>query len=222
LETFNPDDQLQVLRQWLRDNGPSLVAGLLLGALLVGGWTGWKQYTIRQSQQASMQYEQLRVALRSNETQRAEALARQLAEKYARTPYAALAALMLAGDQVRRSQFEAALGQYEWVRENARDRKLRKLAQLRRARLLWSLGRPEVALAELETRKPGALAPLFAELRGDILAGQGRREEAGQTYRDALAAKDLAPEQRAAIDIKLNDLNTAEQAAGTPVAPAAQ
>jgi predicted negative regulator of RcsB-dependent stress response len=217
LETYNPDDQLQVLRQWLRDNGPSVVAGLLLGALLVGGWTAWKQYSARQSQQASVRYEQLRLALRADEDQRAEALAAQLAGQYARTPYAALGALLLAADQVERSQFEAALKQYEWVRQEAGDRKLRKLAQLRRARLLWSLGRPDVALKELEGRKPGAFAPLFAELRGDILAGQGRHEEARQAYREALAAKELSADQRAAIELRLNDLNHAAAAAAPAV-----
>lgn len=219
VESYNPDDQLQLLRQWLRDNGPSLVAGLLLGALLVGGWTAWKQYTARQTQQASIQFEQLRVALQSGESQRAEALTDRLTGQYARTPYAALAAFMLAADQVRRSQHEAALTRYAWVREEGRDGKVRRLAQLRRARLLWSLGRPEEALTELETRKAGGFAPLFAELRGDILAGQGRHEEAREAYRAALAADGASAELRAGVELKLNDLGAGEADTAAKPAP---
>ena len=55
------------------------------------------------------------------------------------------------------------------------------------------------------TRKPGSFAPLFAELRGDIYAGQGRREEARKAYAEALEGE-IAPEQRAAVELKLNDL----------------
>jgi predicted negative regulator of RcsB-dependent stress response len=216
LETHNPDEQLQLLRQWLRDNGPSLLAGLLLGALLVGAWSGWKFYTVRQSQQASMQFEQLRVALQANESKAAEELAARLAAQYARTPYAALAALMLAADQVKRNQFQPALQQYQWVVNEARDRKLQHLARLRRARLLWSLGRAEEALAEVQVRKAGSFEPLFAELRGDILARQGQQEEARKAYTAALASKAVTPELRTSIELKLNDLNTETPPAADP------
>jgi predicted negative regulator of RcsB-dependent stress response len=215
LDTYTPDEQLQQLRQWLRDNGPALLAGLLLGAALVAGWSGWKFYTARQAQLASAEYEHLRRVLQSTDTghtaqgdmAHAAEIVTALTTNYARTPYAALGALALAAEQVRRSQPEAALGQYAWVRDKARDRKLRQVACLRRARLLWSLGRSDEALAELQSRKPGSFAPLFAELRGDILAAQGRREEARQAYAEALAAAESTPELRAGIELKLNDLN---------------
>ncbi|MGH8562021.1 MAG: tetratricopeptide repeat protein, partial [Nevskiales bacterium] len=128
--------------------------------------------------------------------------------------------LMLGADHVQRNLFDAALPQYQWVAEHADDRKLRQVANLRRARLLWSMGRSEEALAALQTRRPGNFAPLFAELRGDILAAQGRRDEARQAYTEAMAA-DTPPEQRAGIELKLNDLNSQEpaSAANPPAVP---
>jgi predicted negative regulator of RcsB-dependent stress response len=231
LETYNPDDQLQQLRQWLRDNGPALLAGLLLGAALVAGWSGWKFYSARQALQASAEYEHLRRVLQSadgehggaqGQAAHAEEIVATLTGRYARTPYAALGALTLAADQVRRGQHEAALAQYAWVRENARDRKLRHVARLRRARMLWSLGRSEEALAELQARKAGSFAPLFAELRGDILAAQGRRDEARQAYAEALAAADYAPELRAGVELKLNDLSSDAPPATPPAAAGAR
>jgi predicted negative regulator of RcsB-dependent stress response len=217
LETYNPDEQLQVLRQWLRDNGPALLVGLLLGAALIAGWTGWKLYTARQSQQASAQFEQLRAALKAGDDKAAETVNASLTESYSSTPYAALSALMLAADQVKRNQFEAALKQYQWATQEASDRKLRHVARLRRARLLWSMGRSEEALAELQTRRLGSFEPLFMELRGDILAGQGQHEEARKAYTEALAAEST-PEQRADIELKLNDLND-QDAVSAPKPP---
>lgn len=219
METYNSDEQLQLLRQWLRDNGPALLAGLLLGALLVGGWTGWKSYSTRQSEQASIKFGQLQAALQSGDGKMAETVAAGLTDRYSGTPYAALAALMLAADQVKRNQFEAALSQYQWVREQASDRKLRHVARLRRARLLWSMGRSEEALSELQTKRVGSFGSLFSELRGDILAGQGQHDEARKSYTEALAAA-LAPEQRTGIELKLNDLNTQAVTSSAP-APAA-
>jgi predicted negative regulator of RcsB-dependent stress response len=221
LETYNSDEQLQLLRQWLRDNGPALLAGILLGAALIAGWSGWKLYVTRQAQQASTEFEHLREVLQSGDAKHAAEITNRLTTNYSRTPYAAMAALMLAADQVKHNQFDAALPQYLWVTEHANDRKLRQVARLRRARLLWSMGRSEEALAALQARRPGSFAPLFAELRGDILAGQGRRDEARQAYTEALAAEGSAPEQRAAIELKLNDLNSQEPvaAANPPAAP---
>ncbi len=220
METYNPDEQLQVLRQWLRDNGLALLAGLLLGAALIASWSGWKLYTARQAQQASTQFEQVRVALQAGDSKAAEALTAGLTERYSSTPYAALAALMLAADQVKRNQFEAALEQYQWATQEASDRKLRHVARLRGARLLWSMGRSEEALAELQTRRSGSFEPLFTELRGDILAAQGRLDDARKAYTEALAAEST-PEQRAGIELKLSDLNGQEPASASTAPPAA-
>lgn len=213
METYNPDEQVQVLRQWLRENGVALVSGLVLGALLVAGWSGWKLYSDRQARQASTQFEQLRVALQTSDNKTATEIALRLTQNYPRTPYAALAALSLAAEQVKRGQFEPALAQYTWVAEEAHDRKLRHVGSLRRARLLWSMGRADEALAALQTQRPGSFASLFAELRGDIFAGQGKFDEARKSYDEALEA--TPAEQRAGIELKLNDLSNRAAAPAT-------
>ncbi len=223
METYNSDEQLQLLRQWLRDNGPALLAGLLLGAILIGGWSGWQSYTKHKAEKASVEFEQLKQSLQTGDSKAAEAAAADLAERYSSTPYATLGALMLAADQVRRKQFEPALKQYQWAIDNAPDRKIGNIARLRRARLLWSMGRSDEALKELQARRLGSFEPLFSELRGDILVGQGQKEEARKSYTEALAAAS-SPEQRASIELKLNDLNTQAPAATSDAtsAPAAK
>lgn len=205
METYNSDEQLHLLRQWLRENGVALLAGLVLGALIVAGWTAWKVYADRQSRQASGEFEHLREELQAGNSSHAAEIGKRLTVDYAGTPYAALGALLVAADQVKRNQYEPALGSYQWVIEEADDRKLRHIARLRQARLLWSLGRADEALEVLNTRRAGSFSPMFAELRGDIYAGQGRREEARKAYAEALEG-DAAPEQRAAVELKLNDL----------------
>lgn len=216
METYNSDEQLQILRQWMRENGVALLGGLLLGTVLVAGWSGWNLYNKRQAERASIQYEQLRVALQNNDAKLAEEAVNRLTTTYSGTPYAALASLSLAADQVRRKQFDAAQRQYAWVMEQAGDRKLRQVATLRYARLLWSQGKSEEALRALQAQKPGSFQPMFLELQGDILVGQGRHDEARKAYTDAIAAEE-SPELRAGIELKLNDLMTPGTAATTSV-----
>lgn len=214
METYNPDEQVQVLRQWLRENGVALVAGLVLGASLIAGWSGWKIYSDRQARQASTQFEQLRAALQTSDTKTATEITQRLTQDYAGTPYAALAALSLAAELIKRNQFEPALAHYAWVSEEADDRKLRHVGSLRRARLLWSMGRADEALAAMETRRPGSFAPLFAELRGDIFASQGKFDEARKAYGEALET--TPGEQRAGIELKINDLDNRAANVATP------
>lgn len=198
----------------------ALVAGLALGGILVAGWSGWDFYTTRQAQQASAHYERLRLAVQGSDSKQAEKVAAHLTSDYARTPYASLASLVLAADQVKRQQFESAVKQYQWVIEHASDRKLQHVARLRLGRLLWSLGRSDEALQALSPRRPGTFEPLFLELRGDILAGQGRHEEAKRAYSSAIES-DISPELREGVELKLNDLNTLG-ASAKPPAPSAE
>ena len=96
----------------------------------------------------------MRRCKRATAPTRAE-IGKRLTVDYSGTPYAALGALLVAADQVKRNQYEPALGSYQWVIDEADDRKLRHVARLRQARLLWSLGRADDALKVLDNPEAG-------------------------------------------------------------------
>ena len=38
------EEQVEALKKWWRENGKSVVGGVVLGLALVGGWRGWQYY----------------------------------------------------------------------------------------------------------------------------------------------------------------------------------
>jgi predicted negative regulator of RcsB-dependent stress response len=139
----------------------------------------------------------------------------RLRSQYARTPYAILGSLAFASELAQGNDAKAAVGHLQWAESYGKDGKLRRIASLRKARLLWSQGDVEGALASLTIKKKDPFAPLIAELRGDILLSEGKRADARAAYQAAL---DLSPENaaRAQVQQKLDDLADVQPAAPAP------
>jgi predicted negative regulator of RcsB-dependent stress response len=213
LEVYNADEQLKILERWWRENWLALAVGLLLGLAVVGGWIGWQMYSRQQSEQASVAYDKLLLSLQGDSVTGAMEIGKRLTSQYRRTPYAALGALALAGELARRSDPDSAIQQLQWVEAYAKDRKLRRVATLRKARLLWDKNQTDAALQSLNlTKKKDTFYPLFAELRGDILASLGKRSEAKAAYEQALSV-DVDNALRTSVQQKLGDLSDVAVAA---------
>ena len=87
----NEDEQLEALKQWWKENGAAVITGIVLGAAALFGWRFWQDYQVEQAQAASAVYAEMRAAAGDVDTLMAGA--EMLRSDYARTPYAALAAL---------------------------------------------------------------------------------------------------------------------------------
>jgi len=74
-----------------------------------------------------------------------------------------------------------------WAAEHASDEVLRDIARLRLAGVLADNNAAEEALKQLAIEPTPAFAARFAELRGDILASQGKATEARAEYERAMA-----------------------------------
>lgn len=222
-ETFNDDDQAQQLKEWWKQNWQPILLGLGLSVGGVLGWNSWQSHKQNVAELASGHYEQLRLSLSSNNLSEAKKARQELVDEYANTPYAAQAGLLLAQYYVDISDYDGAIAQLQWVNQQADDKRLRQLAGLRLARLQWVNNDIDAALAQLEGSKQGAFAPLYAELRGDILLAQGETEQARAAYQQALAlsessdtADPMSGFGSAALKEKLNDLGAAVLPGDTP------
>lgn len=136
------------------------------------------------------------------DAKRVRELAGELVDKYSVTVYAGMGALLAARVQVDTGDARNARVQLAWAAENAKDPGLRELARLRLATLLLDEKSYEDAMKQLAAEPPAPFAPRFAELRGDILAAQGKAAEARDAYDTALTklaalAKDDEARQRA-------------------------
>ena len=183
-------EQLEELKTWWTMHG-TLVAGILVAvALAVAGWQGWNWWQRQQATQASAVFSTLQTAAAQRNAKRTRTLAGELIDKYSSTSYAGLGALLAARVQVDAGDTMNARAQLAWAAENARDPGLRDLARLRLAAVMLDEKAYDDAMKQLAVEPAASFAPRFAELRGDILAAQGKSAEARNAYDLALTRFD--------------------------------
>jgi predicted negative regulator of RcsB-dependent stress response len=178
-------EQLDELKTWWKMYG-NIVTGILVAvALAVAGWQGWNWWQRQQTAQASAVFSALQNAAAQRDAKRARELG----------------ALLAARAQVDAGDTKNARVQLAWAAENAKDPGLRDLARLRLAAVMLDEKAYDEAMKQLATEPGASFAPRFAELRGDVLAAQGKVAEARTAYDLALTkfdalAKDDESRQR--------------------------
>ncbi|MCX7628026.1 MAG: tetratricopeptide repeat protein [Methylophilaceae bacterium] len=182
-------EKIDALRDWWKRNRSMVLIGVTVGLLALIGYEGWKYWRHNQALQASAQFEALS-QLKASDTQQIRSIAGQLMEKYANTPYAARAALLAAHASYAAGDTKSARAQMEWAKNNGRDASTRSIAQLQLAGLLFEEKKYDEALKVLHEKHDPAFDGLVSDLRGDILAVQGKTAEARKAYTEALTKLD--------------------------------
>ena len=210
-------EQLEELKTWWKQYG-NLVTGVLLAAVLaLAAWQGWHWWQRSQAAQASAIYTGVQKAVTESDAKRARELSGEIIDKYPRTAYASLAALLSAKVQVEKGEAKNAKVQLQWVTEHANDDALRDLARLRFATLLLDEKAYDEAMKQLTAAPVESFGPRFAELKGDVLAAQGKAAEARTSYQSALALMDktggedpsgVQPVYREVLQTKMDALRT--------------
>lgn len=192
MATYDLEEQEQIdeLRTWWKMHGNLVTAAVTVAAVAVLGWQGWNWWQRSQAAQASALYGGVQAAVAQKDARHARELAGELIDKHGGTAYAGLAALLSAKVQVDAGDAKSAQAQLSWAADNAKDAGVRDLARLRLATMLLDDKAYDQALGKLAAEPAPALAPRFADLRGDILAAQGKTTEASAAYEAALAKLD--------------------------------
>ena len=182
-------EQLAELKAWWKQYG-NLVTGLVVAAAIgVLAWQGWNWYQRNQSAQASAVYGVLQRAVLERDTQKTKAAAGELVEKFGRTAYAPLGAMLAAKTLFDTGDVKSAKAQLGWVADNASD-ELRDLARVRLAAVLLDEKAYDEALKVLSAVPGPGFEARFAEMKGDVLVAQGRKPDAAAAYRTSLAKLD--------------------------------
>ncbi len=184
------EEQLEKLKEWWRENRNYVIAGVVLGLLVVFGWRGWETHTQSMAEDGSMHFENLHVATQLGQYEQATEIAQKLREHYARTPYAGLGSLVVARAALEAGEPETAVESLTWAMDKARSREIQALARLRLARVKFDQGESDAALSLLVRPPRQSFTAAYAELRGDIHASEGRTEQAREAYQAALDASE--------------------------------
>lgn len=199
------DEQAERIKKWLKENGSSLVAGIVLGVAVIFGWQWWVGHRAATAEQASLNYELLLQAIQNDNAEQARQQGNLLFEDYGGSPYATLGALMLAKHAVERNDPDAAAQYLQWAVDNGDRAETRDVARLRLARLRLAQERTEDALQLLDAVRDPSFTVQVQELRGDIHRTRGETEQARAAY---LAARAAAPPGNSAglLEMKLDNL----------------
>lgn len=180
------EEKSEAIKQWWRENGMAVAAGIALGILAIFGTRYWFSYQTNQAMQAAIMYQQVLVTMSEEDLQQAQSTVSELQTEFSGTPYAAFATTEIATQLANNSELEAAMQQLQWVIDNADLAPQRDLARLRLARLKMDADDFDAALKLTEQAQSKGFTSLFAELQGDIYAAQNAAEQAHQAYQTAL------------------------------------
>ena len=195
------EEQVQAIKQWWKENAVSLIAGIVIGLAVLGGYRFWTETKQNQAQQASVLYSEILFS-NNNKAKNVEVLKTD----YSGTPYATLEALLLAKDNVNENEVEKAISQLKWIIDNNNDDGIQHIAQQRLARLYLSQGNVESAEALIKGIKTAGFDSTYNEIRGDINLAKKLLVQAKENYRLALATLAQGDQRYAVIKMKLDDL----------------
>jgi len=94
-DIIDAHEQSERARQWLQQNGSSIVIGILLGLAVLLGWQRWQQSGVSHRAEAMVKFDELQAAVDKDDAELALKLGDDLRKNYADTAHSALAALEL-------------------------------------------------------------------------------------------------------------------------------
>ena len=177
--------------------------GVVIGVGGIGGYRYWQHVQETTAEKASDIYADMMQALGSSDAENVELHAGQLIAEYADTEYALMAHLAMARQQVALERFDQARDSLQQALDKAGDDPVGYLAKTRLAAVQLQLQEYDQALATLSADYPEEFTATVAELKGDVLAQQGKLNEAAAAYRDAMQA---GPANGEFVQQKLEDL----------------
>lgn len=197
-------EQLSAIKSWWSQYGRLVMVTVVGSLLAVGGIRGWYYYQGSQSAAAVTLFAQQQAAERASDHKRVRDIAAEIIDRYGSTAYATLAALSAAKSDFDTGDLASAKTRLQWVIDKAKEEEARDVARLRLARILHDEKKADEALKLLEAKHADSFAGLYADLKGDLLFAQGKREEARAAYQLALDRSDAGSPMRQIIQLKLD------------------
>jgi len=204
-------EKLDAIKAWWARYGTLVVTLFAVVALAWGGWWGWKAYESHRANQAMGYFEALEDAARlggADSSVRIKTAAATLRDQYPATGYAARGALVAAQALAAQKDEAGAREQLEWLAGQGKNPAMQAVARLRLAGMLLDQKQYDPALAQLNN-PPAAFAALFADRRGDILAAQGKRDEARAAWQSAIDGLGTSNPMTQVVQLKLDALSGA-------------
>jgi predicted negative regulator of RcsB-dependent stress response len=189
VELYDEHEQGERVRKWIREYGISIVTGLVLAFGGIFGFRYWQDHQANQKVVAANLFTVIQTEVEAGRSTEAQAQFETLQAQVPRSAFVGLSALVLAAGHIDDGRLEPAARLYREVLDKRRMESLWPVARLRLARVLEAQGHLQDALGVLDgVAVPPGHKAAWAELRGDLLLGLGRRDEARLAFEQAIDA----------------------------------
>ena len=215
-EFLSEKEQIEIFRQWWRENGWYLVGGIGIGVFGLLGWNRYNAHVDTRAEEAAAIYVELREAVGDDDMGGARNLLNELRDDFPSSPYTDQGGLLVALVRLDAGQVDGAIDELRWVMETTGDPELALIARLRLARVLAQDEAYDEALTLLDVA-PGSFSARYNEVRGDIHAALGDADSARAAYSAALNAEETGFVDRNLVQLKMDTL----PAVATPAAQSA-
>lgn len=203
-------EQIQQLKNWLKQYGSTILAGILLALAVTSGWHYWQNHRNQMLLRASHIYDVMLTSRAQNNIEDATAQAKQLVYEYPKTPYAQMAAFLLAQDLVSKRDFTEAAEKLQWVIDHSNNNAIQQIARIRKARALIADQKPDAALEFLQKTSDALFIGLIDEVRGDAYLAKNNQKTAREAYGRALEELPDSESERPILQMKYDDLAPVE------------
>jgi len=210
VEIYETEEQrLEALKRWWRENGQSIIIGLIFGIAVILGWNFWQGHKKSQAEQASALYSQLIQAIKEDKKDSAEKMAERIKEQYPKTQYAVYSGLMLAKLKVQSGDEAGAQAILKEIAAG-KNLELSNIAKIRQVRLMLAKGEYEQGLKLINDVDPATSTGFsgnYDELVGDLYVALDRLDLARSSYQKALESGYKSP----LLQFKIDDLTASEK-----------
>ncbi len=203
LSTASDDEQAELVKKWIRENGLSMILGLAVGGGAIFGWNYYNNHKTKQNISASSGFEALQ-KLKAKEYAKTN---EQFTKDNASSVYAVNSNLINAAKAIQAKDYATAKTSLEWVMQNAKNSGHKLLARLNLARLNIDDKKYDDAINLLENTDGQSFTTQYQITLGDAYAKKGLNDKAKDLYNKAKLGAVDDVEISNALDMKINLLD---------------
>ncbi|MCL5051296.1 YfgM family protein [Aliidiomarina maris] len=193
------DQQVEQIKQFLREYGIWIGAGVVIGLGSLFGWRAYQGAQVEAAQSRTAVYQQLATQVQDGDVDGAEQMLAELGGSHV-----VVARLQVAQQAIQAGDLERAASLLQQAQQDSDEPVLRAVATTRLARVYLALGQHDQALQALNQRLPESFKAQVEEVRGDVYLAQGNAAQARQAYQTAV---DLGGAQTSpALQMKFENL----------------
>jgi predicted negative regulator of RcsB-dependent stress response len=211
-EYLTEQEQIELLKNWIKQYSLVILTGVLLAVACISGWRYWQQRQANIAYHASSIYDEMLTKRAQHNTTAIITQAQKLYSHYPNTTYGQMAALTLARAEVMRKNYPEAKKYLSWVIKKSHIRSFRQIARLRLARILIAEHDVSATLALLEKSEAAQFNGLTEEVRGDAYFAMQDFSKARAAYKKALSELPNALETRPLLQMKYDNLASTDAA----------